>query len=172
MAALGVTGQQLDDIVSKLRYRNQCPCWFASFATLFFVTVVVFAGTNCALFRTVAFPCSRSIFSAQNHRFSFVRFGLVGREESFLEHTKLSMRQQVMLFFYHFRVNPPIRVISRQFKIHRSTVTRYIVQARAALRSDFVPLHFGFLESIMFYVTTECPARSQRNWFWASSRRG
>ena len=56
----------------------------------------------------------------------------------------LSKKEQVMVFLYHMRVNPPLRVIAKQFNIDKRTVSRYIERVRLALCTDFVPLHYGF----------------------------
>ena len=50
------------------------------------------------------------------------------------------------MFLYHMRVNAPLRVIAKQFQVHRRTIGRYITRVREAICSDFVPLHYGFSE--------------------------
>ena len=51
-----------------------------------------------------------------------------------------------MVFLYHMRVNPPIRVIAKQFQVHRRTVERFFKRVRKALCNDFVPMHYGFTD--------------------------
>jgi len=74
--------------------------------------------------------------------FIFIFYG----DDANLEDTRsaLTKKEKVLLFLYHMRVNPPLRVISKQFFVHRRTAARYINRVRDALLRGFVPFHYGF----------------------------
>ena len=62
---------------------------------------------------------------------------------AWMTHGRLSQREKRL--WYSFIIwYAPLRVISRQFKIHRRTAGRYIERVRDAICRDFVPLHYGF----------------------------